>query len=1066
MAAIPPTSPLHKAPDGKDIKMITPGATLNAEGMLVIPGLGNYRLSLIRGGVDVTHQLIKDNPDLIQKMADAAWQAFKAAGAIDDRGQGVAGSLGDHVEIYQKGDHLALNPGRREAAVPQDVIDQTANEKYRDLTLTVSKILQDQYKSHKPSTQQTPSQHQPSPTVQKTPEDKPSPSKIRLESDTGESETQGTQKAGPKVTISLDKDRDTKKTEDLKEANKNEIWKHKALLGLLKGSTIDTGVKPELRAAINNWFIKPRINLYTVGQRYGECPMSELLQEPRNEALREVLFAICQNQVPPEVLQASKDQSIRSIPLGQQNESGEYEGLKLFLDLVTRNPRVITIETRDTGVVGQQIQTFAKGLEGLLKQKLQPAAADSTVVADFSGDEMAQLFAKDTAWSTESPEQQGHCTNLGAVETQVRAGSFITCLRSGKTTDEDSLRENIFFGCLTNLTKMGLPHPGSSLGGISWNPDTNEYEYQQVIETLMDYSRGKSLQAQIAEKLLGQKKEDDEKSRTVELIASIDKWPNQGIKVSFNTVDIPSRKITINLKKPILTQEVFSSTLTSKKNLQSAKAESERINWVGNQQLLATYLKARGLKLDAKAFVLPRNAGVVNVDYSTGSVTFTGPDGLTVPASFKTIPNAFWSLPAKQAADEEVQKFLQGIINTPTNPEYRPAAIALYALSTGKYPAFNDADADARLTGHEVHAAHLILYRKVLFNSLGISHSVQCFNGVDRTGIAVALEAALDDFFALKQRLFLPHTKVKEDISLFCEFYNRTLREFAEPVTVQSRGQWGLEAEKEIANPASILYLDADNTHDPENPYQITLAEGEQEASILGESLSSQRKQRNQAMTFEYVQEHMQPVINVFDKLLGIKLNAGLNLVDSWETLGPKYQQIGEIIQKVEKSSLKELEKAYPALFKEEIIYPKDIQMQAIDTLTELRASIESRQPHTTSDQIQLQTLENALAVFENIAYRSGQMLFTEIINPQQIRVFYDAVEAASIATGKKPEEIIGSEPYAELKRIYEVITDRFELFQDTLYQLRHLYERCDYLQKQRGAWEAQSLFPHLIRAR
>ena len=1052
-----PFTPPTPSPREKSIDLITPGATLDAQNFLVVPGLGHYRLKLLRGGVDVTQQLLKNNPHLMQKMADAAWEAFRAGGIIDDRGNAKANSLGDHVEIYQKGNNLVLNPGKPEVPTPHDITNQTANDKYRELTIFIQNILQDQHGQSYKSSQQNAGQQ---PSSQKTPgsdtyqQGSTPGSKIRVETDTDEDQAQGAKKAGTtQVTIALDKDKEHSKSDAIEDLKKNKLWKHKTVLGILKGNTDEHGgIKPELRTAINTWFVKPRINYFGIGQRYKECPISELLQEPGNEALREILISISKNQVPQNAMQNSLDQTIQAIPLGKPNGLGEYDSLKGLLDLIVRNPRVVTMETPDGSEIGKQIQTFAKGVDSLLKQKLRPAVGNGSVV-DFSNDDLTKLFVRDSAWTSESAEQQGHCSNLGVVNHLQGGVPYITCLRSGRTTDEDSLRESVFFGFIANLTTTGVPQPGRRPnGGISWNPTTNEYEYQQVIETLKDYSKGKSIGSQLAERVLGQKPMDDEKSRIDALIASIDNWPANGLKISFD-YGTPARKIIINLKKPILTHEVFSLTLSSKRALPAARKESAQINWVGNQQLLALFVKECGVAVPLKTFVLPNNSGVVRVDYSTGNVTFTGPNGLTTPASFRTIPPAFWTLPAKQQADLEMANLLQGIINTPAQQVHKPAAIALYALFTGKYPEFNETtNVDARLVGHDVHAAHLVMYRKIIFNYLRMSHSVQCFNGVDSTGIAVALEAAQDQFYGLKNKFFEPHTDIKEDISLFSELYNRSIAEFAESVTVQERAQWGLSAEGERANPAAILYMDPENTFNLANPYQISLEKGEHEASFLGESLASQRALRNQAMAFEYVQEHVQPIINTVDKLLGIKLNEGLNLIDSWKTLRNKINDLGALIDKVGNSTLKELSENHPELFdRVDVIYGKENQVRALESIIELRGSIESRQPFSRADQDQLTALNDILSLFGELSYRGGEMVFTELATPQQIKAMHAAVNAASGIVGKKPAEIIGADANAELVRIHKSISDKFELFQDTLLQLRYLYERCDYLQKQKS---------------
>ncbi len=99
------------------------------------------------------------------------------------------------------------------------------------------------------------------------------------------------------------------------------------------------------------------------------------------------------------------------------------------------------------------------------------------------------------------------------------------------------------------------------------------------------------------------------------------------------------------------------------------------------------------------------------------------------------------------------------------------------------------------LFSHEtMHVADVFLYYLVIFKSLGLSFSVQCKSGLDRTGLAVALSCAAFTFEKECKKPFLPHEHENPsyELSSFKSYFRKALFSLCLPVTTESRGEYGL----------------------------------------------------------------------------------------------------------------------------------------------------------------------------------------------------------------------------------------------------------------------------------
>lgn len=273
----------------------------------------------------------------------------------------------------------------------------------------------------------------------------------------------------------------------------------------------------------------------------------------------------------------------------------------------------------------------------------------------------------------------------------------------------------------------------ASSKGIFCDSKKNQQEFQHVILSFKDLS--------LLKRLVTLRRSDNERRSILSLAKAADAWPEEAVF-----------KNDVHIKRPILLNLLFSGTAKGFLGFDLGRTASRFLSFLGNQKLVALWFQKHPDLLSENLkhwFETVEHASIMH---------------------FFSNRSFFNSREYKSLMHEEKM-----------------------ALSTVKT---SDAFAmESVLFSHEsMHVADLFLYYLVIFKALGLSYSVQCKSGLDRTGLAVALSSAAFMFEKKFKKPFLPHEHEMPSIELarFKSYFRKSLFSLCLPVTTESRGEYGL----------------------------------------------------------------------------------------------------------------------------------------------------------------------------------------------------------------------------------------------------------------------------------
>lgn len=500
---------------------------------------------------------------------------------------------------------------------------------------------------------------------------------------------------------------------------------------------------------------------------------------------------------------------------------------------------------RDQNVIriekgGRQVQCFMRG-EGIdLVTRLAPGGNRRFTPEDIRGMVTENVAESSVLDKKPTLQKSVHCTNFGLVFNEGEAGKKSICIgRSGKTQNIARIREMVFLECVATLNSSGLQGRGFS------KRDDGIYEFNHAFTSFMDFSFVKMLAVKAK---TGNNLEEDERHNLNMIAEAVKSWPKEGVIVELPDPDNPGKCIQVALKTQFF-QQMFSSTLRFKERWRgSGRAESAMNNQPANQQLLER-LGIKGTGQDEQI------ASILNqLDKSSNANDLERTDNL----------------------------------------------VAMYVLMTGSYP---DTGVREHLSGQQVNAADIQIFRELLLKRLNIFHHVQCKSGVDRTAIGVALAAAQDRFHSERGTDFLPHRYEESELDAFRQLFFESLQQFGLPVTVLSKGKYGISWEHgkalgyEKCNTVASKYMPAgffkeigiesakeSHPYCDKNLYEYEMVPEAQRA-IQANSLKANHKEaKKRAKNEKSLAREVAQLINGTET--GIKLHDNLSLRSHWTSLG------------------------------------------------------------------------------------------------------------------------------------------------------------------------------------
>lgn len=547
----------------------------------------------------------------------------------------------------------------------------------------------------------------------------------------------------------------------------------------------------QVASAINQIFEEGHLSLYgflegKLPSAWGEKTLSDILHEPGNEGLRAALSSM---------RATFKPQSPRADAKGEEC----VKQIQLFiLKHMQRNPKSIILENKDS--IRQQ---FVKGQRGLAEKIRR-------------GDEIGAKDIGDRARGWPSEQDKGdfrneilaNNTNLGTIVHQRQNGEKerVVVMRSGKSDTLDRLQENALEACLQQL---GCKEPDGlkALG-------QNRYEFQHTITSYLDPSKIKAMGP------------DNERRFLHQILSELDKWPEEGIQVKVKRES--GEVITVILKKPILSNQLFSTTvrgvgMESIKLNSMGQGHSDRINFIANHQFLERFAQDQdtsSLKTATEALeaVIKQQLGIQGE-----LVKVNGLIDMGHLSAMKVIDKSdIFTSQAFVNYQRAVGEFLLAALR---KNEKNYAAMGLFALIFRKDPPQKvdtyvfDPVLKASL---ELHVADLEIWRNIVLQELKLSSCKQCKSGTDRTAIGVALAVAQEHFRQhFKGAYFLPERGGALEILTFKKYFREALKELGVSMVTETKGYSGLKWGGGVpilggkGNPVAYkyLYLEEDLEH-------------------------------------------------------------------------------------------------------------------------------------------------------------------------------------------------------------------------------------------------------------
>jgi hypothetical protein len=487
-----------------------------------------------------------------------------------------------------------------------------------------------------------------------------------------------------------------------------------------------------------------RGHVYLLHASYGndERTLNDVLQESENQWIRQSLM-----DLQPQEISSSYDDA--------KVELCKLEILSFILENISRSPKSFAGYT----------QVISKGFGQL--DLMNPTI---------------HFIANEGYPSIGDDDKKGlpcrfipHCANLGVVK-----GPNDSCLitRSGKANSKSRMLECVVHACIEQMrssTPTGLVERSDGI-----------LEFQHVITSYINtYFVG----------------EKDCSIDLMNIIQSIDEWPQDG----FLTV-VDGKKVI--LQKPIFQNHMFSTILDSVGTAESETGQdrTDMITFVGNQQLLERFINKENVEISENLREASRELNSLLVSIEIGKeMNYLGSNDLI---DWKKVPIQDLYLKRSQffrdTALEEYQTAVASLLLQEKRRGIFPKA--LFGLMFRREMSEN-------VKGLELHASDVDMFRNIVCQQLNLSQGKQCARGLDRTGIGVALAVAQDRYLQDIGEIFFPPSGVIEkgseehnNVIQFKRFFRESLKHFALPIGVESRGLSGVTSVKD-ENPVTKKYL-------------------------------------------------------------------------------------------------------------------------------------------------------------------------------------------------------------------------------------------------------------------
>ncbi len=583
----------------------------------------------------------------------------------------------------------------------------------------------------------------------------------------------------------------------------NRISKHAQLVGQLKAEFhAKNYTKQAVCEAVGRILDEPPRRMDQVGS-WQENTLAHCLQMYGNESLRSALIEARNTYI--------------AIP-SQDNEShGKCEKMlrRFIMENMIRSPKESAIRVAKdpkTSPPLRAIQKFCKEVE---------VDTNGNVI---KGENQAISSTED---KNLNPREKAN-SNLGAV---VVAGSdnSTECVvtRSGRSNSPRRLREAIIHAALEQLETGKLDR--------FVEKDDGSLEFTHHITSYLDPSDIKSLTAlpkKVKNFIKGEEKNtEDEKEYLTGILQARDEFKEETI-----TVKKDDKEYKITLKKPVVSNELFSSTvrgvhLFNTRLAEMGNAARDRIDFVSNIEL---FNRAFPEPIAADSLLAQCGNALSFVVLPNGAIDTSQVSQADLVSSRSDTSKAFSSKEMAEYKEALARLYLEKYTDENCSDDVKNKIRALFALTFRKdiidfAPGFDSGNEDISYSKppalhEELHAADLEIFRNFLDRELKISSGKQCKSGTDRTGVGVALAVAQHEYKKIYEEDFFPPgvsdekdvaKKKEEDLKRvqFKILFRKALIDLGLSMTVETKGYSGLKLIDGLiifggkGNPVPLKYL-------------------------------------------------------------------------------------------------------------------------------------------------------------------------------------------------------------------------------------------------------------------
>ncbi len=556
--------------------------------------------------------------------------------------------------------------------------------------------------------------------------------------------------------------------------------------------------KEAVKSALQNILDEPPMRESGVGG-WQENTLSHMLHSYGNDALRSSLQSFQKTYNPP------------SSNTAHSSKACEKELRLYILENMVRPPKQLAVSDEKSP---QYIQQFSVGTDSGQPLEFTPNKAHSSTLDKKADAKKVGNTNLGSVVQTSHNEEDG---------SSVREKCIVT--RSGRSNSGHRLEELVEFAAREHATSQDH----SCLKPVHGRENT--FEFTHHITSYLDSSTIKSAStipksAVKAIKDLFMKdgaNVDNERRQLTELLQSLDQWTGDK---EITMTNKEGETVTIILKKPILSNELFSSTVRgvhvgSSRLIDMGYKTRDRIECVNGLQLMQMALQEGKIRVSEEEYqelieALPEHQRALffekrdeNAPYTFKEIPYQALLSDTSPHS-KALASKEMDLFRAQWGELLGKKALEG----DTKSEALFSVVFRKSLVGVTEDQLPDICTTPVTVDNELHPADLEIWRNYLDSSLGISFGKQCKSGTDRTGVGVALAWAADAFKQEHGREYLPGKMAAEDDELHfkCLFY-KALDQFGLSITVETKGYPGLKLFDGVkvfggkGNPVPLKYL-------------------------------------------------------------------------------------------------------------------------------------------------------------------------------------------------------------------------------------------------------------------